>query len=74
MEVKLMMFIISAVAIIACVIFYNFVIYKKDKHIANLEDKIFHLRSENDALAKKYEETYECYMASLAREARRDGQ
>lgn len=64
---------ISFITIIACTILYNIVIYRQKKHIAELEDENCGVRAENEALRRDRDDLYERYMASLAREARRDG-
>ena len=64
---------ISFVTIIACTILYNIIISRQKKRIAELEDINYDLYSKNEKLRIEHEDLYECYMASLAREAMRDG-
>ena len=61
------------ITIMACAIFYNIVISRQKKRIAELEDENRDLHWKNERLRIEYEDLYECYMASLAREAMRDG-
>ena len=64
---------LSSLTIVGCTILYNIVIHKLKKRCEKFEDELLDSRAKIDELQKKYEETYECYMASLAREAKRDG-
>ena len=72
MDYRPIIFMVSFVAIVACVIVYNIVIHSQKKRIAELEDENCGLRAETAALRRDRDDLYERYMASLAREARRD--
>lgn len=73
MDYRFVIFLVSASVFVACAIAYNFIIHRKNKRIAELEDENCGLRAETESLRKDRDDLYERYMASLEREARRDG-
>jgi cell division protein FtsL len=73
METKLIVTLVCAAIFISATIWRECLIYIKNRKIRDLEEKVSELEMDLTCASNRNAELYECYMASLAREARRDG-
>lgn len=73
-ETKMIIFLIAATVFIATTIWREAIIFIKNRRIRDLEEKVGELEADLTCASDREADLYERYMASLAREARRDGQ
>ena len=73
METKMIIFMIAFAIFIATTIWREAIIFIKNRRIRDLEEYIDSLEADLTCASDREADLYERYMASLAREARRDG-
>lgn len=73
MEPKMIIFIVALTIFLATTIWREAIIFIKNRRIRDLEDYIDSLEADLTCASDREADLYERYMASLARESRRDG-